>query len=121
MPVSTTLSRPLRVVAYLCVVKYTSEGEISVQCRAFEEPLGVQASDNIAVELVVADTGCGITSDKLESIFREFEQVENAQTPPPQSPTTPQSNGLGACTPTVIDTCTHYIDRARVGCRRSYY
>ena len=95
MPVSTTLSRPLRVVAYLCVVKYTSEGEISVQCRAFEEPLGVQASDNIAIELVVADTGCGITSDKLESIFREFEQVEST------SPRT-HSPGLGMLIPFTV-------------------
>ncbi len=76
-------------------VKYTSEGSITVRCRAFEEPPGLRTVDNIAVELVVADTGCGITSDKLESIFREFEQVENSQTPPPSLPVPPQNNGLG--------------------------
>ena len=103
-------------------VKYTFSGAVKVKCFAYEEPAGLRdSSGDIAVEIVVEDTGCGIGTEKLESIFREFEQVENAQTPPPQSPTTPQSNGLGACTPTVIDTCTHYIDRARVGGRRSYY
>ena len=33
---------------------------------------------DLAIEIVVADTGTGIPSDKLESIFREFEQVETA-------------------------------------------
>lgn len=28
------------------------------------------------MEIVVADTGCGISADKLDIIFREFEQVE---------------------------------------------
>lgn len=77
------------------LVKFTPEGLISVQCRAFEEPAGLRDSDNVAVEIIVSDTGCGITSDKLESIFREFEQVENAETPPPQVTPGPQGNGLG--------------------------
>ncbi|KAI0088500.1 hypothetical protein BDY19DRAFT_947972 [Irpex rosettiformis] len=76
-------------------LKYTSDGAITVQCRAFEEPSGLRASDNIAVELVVADTGCGIASDKLENIFREFEQVDNSNSPPPQAPGSPQNSGLG--------------------------
>lgn len=43
----------------------------------------------MAVEILVADSGCGIPSDKLESIFREFEQVESSQ------PKTGQAAGLG--------------------------
>ncbi|KAL7279741.1 hypothetical protein ACG7TL_006148 [Trametes sanguinea] len=59
-------------------LKYTMRGAISVTCRAFDEPTGLRDSGDIAVEIVVADTGTGIPSDKLENIFREFEQVETA-------------------------------------------
>ncbi|KAH9924618.1 uncharacterized protein BXZ73DRAFT_79180 [Epithele typhae] len=69
-------------------LKYTSKGAISVMCHYFEEPTGLRHSGDIAVEIVVADTGCGIPTEKLESIFREFEQVESA-------PARPHSPGLG--------------------------
>ena len=50
-------------------------------------------NSSVAVEIAVSDTGCGMTTEKLESIFREFEEVE---TPPPASQTPPpQSKGLG--------------------------
>ncbi|KAI0775514.1 hypothetical protein BD413DRAFT_470488 [Trametes elegans] len=74
-------SRKIRtVVANLTAnaLKYTTAGSISVLCRAFDEPTGLRDSGDVAVEIVVADTGCGIPGDKLESIFREFEQVETA-------------------------------------------
>jgi hypothetical protein len=70
-------------------VKYTKRGTITVSCRAFREPEGLRNPKQIAVEIIVGDTGCGIPASKLESIFREFEQVESAQ---PKSSTTP---GLG--------------------------
>ncbi|KAJ8496948.1 hypothetical protein ONZ51_g802 [Trametes cubensis] len=59
-------------------LKYTNQGSISVICQAFEEPSGLRDGGDLAIEIVVADTGTGIPSDKLESIFREFEQVETA-------------------------------------------
>ncbi|CAE6351543.1 unnamed protein product [Rhizoctonia solani] len=59
-------------------VKYTETGQINVECRRFKEPIGLRDSKEVAVEIVVADTGCGISSAKLESIFREFEQVESS-------------------------------------------
>jgi signal transduction histidine kinase len=59
------------------IVKYTEEGSVTVEARAFDEPHGLRDPDGIAVEIIVADTGCGISSAKLESIFREFEQVES--------------------------------------------
>ncbi|CDO69279.1 hypothetical protein BN946_scf185042.g181 [Trametes cinnabarina] len=74
-------SRKIRtVVANLTAnaLKYTSRGEISVICRAFDEPTGLRDGGDLAVEIVVADTGVGIPSDRLENIFREFEQVETA-------------------------------------------
>lgn len=80
-------------------VKFTKSGAITVQCRAFEEPEGLRNSGNIAIEIVVSDTGCGIPPDKLESIFREFEQVE-AVPPPPPPPA--QSKGLGMSLPADI-------------------
>ncbi|KAI0073479.1 hypothetical protein K474DRAFT_1603252 [Panus rudis PR-1116 ss-1] len=81
-------------------VKYTNHGKIKVQCQAFDEPAGLRGSDNVAVEIVVEDTGCGIHPDKLESIFREFEQVDvpqppNVPTPQAQSPQPQPATGLG--------------------------
>jgi signal transduction histidine kinase len=70
-------------------VKYTQRGTITVSCRAFNEPEGLRNSKQVAVEIVVGDTGSGIPASKLESFFREFEQVESAQ---PKTSTAP---GLG--------------------------
>lgn len=61
-------------------VKFTSHGSITVECRQYHEPRGLRSEQELAVELVVADTGCGMTTEKLESIFREFEQVESSTT-----------------------------------------
>lgn len=68
-------------------VKYTNEGgKITISCRKFKEPAGLRDSKHVAVEIVVSDTGCGIPSEKLESIFREFEQVESSVPRPPDQP-----------------------------------
>jgi len=72
-------------------VKYTQRGTITVSCRAFNEQEGLRNSKQIAVEIIVGDTGCGIPASKLESIFREFEQVESAQC----KTSTPPGLGLG--------------------------
>lgn len=56
---------------------------MTVDCRPFNEPDGLRDSHTtpttreMAVEIVVADTGCGIPNAKLEEIFRQFEQVEH--------------------------------------------
>ncbi|KAF9651648.1 hypothetical protein BDM02DRAFT_3090893 [Thelephora ganbajun] len=74
-------SRKIRtVVANLTAnaLKYSTHGKVTVECKAFEEPEGLRREGSTAVEIVVADTGCGISPTKLESIFREFEQVESA-------------------------------------------
>ncbi|KZT60695.1 hypothetical protein CALCODRAFT_480578 [Calocera cornea HHB12733] len=63
-------------------VKYTTSGTITVECRVFQEPDGLRDRRQIAVEIVVGDTGCGIEASKLESIFREFEQVESSTSRP---------------------------------------
>ncbi|KAJ7081397.1 phytochrome-like protein, partial [Mycena belliarum] len=58
-------------------LKYTTSGTITVGCTTYGEPEGLRGPRQTAVEIVVADTGCGITPERLGSIFREFEQVES--------------------------------------------
>lgn len=55
-------------------MKYTETGSITVRCTSHTVSEG---SLSPGVEIVVADTGCGISQTKLESIFREFERVES--------------------------------------------
>lgn len=66
----------------LTLVKYTNSGSITVSCRAYAENDVLRSSDSTAVEILVADTGCGIGQARLESIFREFEQVESSEPKP---------------------------------------
>ena len=82
-----TLRQRSRLI--LSVVKYTNEGGISVSCHRFVEPFGLRKLKEVAVEIVVADTGRGIDNAKLESIFREFEQIESSV------PKAPEVPGLG--------------------------
>ncbi|KAF9485880.1 phytochrome-like protein [Pholiota conissans] len=63
-------------------LKYTSNGSITVSCTTFGEPEGLRNVNQTAVEIRVADSGCGIRPDKLESIFREFEQVQSSEPKP---------------------------------------
>ncbi|KAG5648399.1 hypothetical protein DXG03_004973 [Asterophora parasitica] len=60
-------------------LKYTTKGSITVSCTPFCEPEGLRSPQQTVVEVVVADTGPGIPSGKLEYIFREFEQVESCE------------------------------------------
>lgn len=48
-------------------------------CCVLDEPDGLRNSEQTAVEISVEDTGIGMSTEKLESIFREFEQVESAE------------------------------------------
>ncbi|CAA7261458.1 unnamed protein product [Cyclocybe aegerita] len=61
-------------------LKYTTSGSITVCCTTFGEPEGLRSTNQVAIEIIVADSGCGIAPEKLESIFREFEQVESSET-----------------------------------------
>lgn len=66
-------------LATTCIVKFTTEGSITIQSCIYGEPDGLRAPMQTAVEIVVADTGRGIASDELDNIFREFEQVESSE------------------------------------------
>ena len=50
----------------------------SVTAHVFGEPDGLCAEGDAAIEIVVSDTGCGIPHERLESLFREFEQVDSS-------------------------------------------
>ena len=89
-------------------------------CQVFEDPDATEEMDGVAVVIVVADTGCGMSTEKLESIFREFEQVEA-----PLPAAAPSSKGLGSslrCHHRTPLNCslTHPLDRLGPGCRGSY-
>lgn len=66
-------------------VKYTSEGGVTVEAKPFQEPDGLRDREStettkaVAIEIIVADTGCGIPNNTLEDIFRQFEQVERPE------------------------------------------
>ncbi|KAJ3992676.1 phytochrome-like protein [Lentinula boryana] len=60
-------------------LKYTTQGKIAVRCIPFGEPEGLRGPSSAAIEIAVADTGCGIPPVKLQSIFREIEQVESSE------------------------------------------
>ena len=66
-------------------MKYTKKGSISVSCNVFDEPEGLRSHKQTVVEIVVADTGCGIQEEKLAKMFREFEQVEQVEYSEPRS------------------------------------
>jgi hypothetical protein len=90
----------------IILVKFTSTGTITVECNTFNEPLGLRDSKQVAVEIAVADTGCGIDSSKLERIFREFEQVESTV------PKTTDGPGLGEEYPSTTVTLNSVLDRS---------
>lgn len=63
----------------IVLVKYTVAGSVSVHCNVLEGLEKVGDAKEIIFETVVVDTGCGIPTSKLQTIFREFEQVESSE------------------------------------------
>ncbi len=56
-------------------IKFTEEGTVQINCTLIEET----PSQSI-IQIEVADTGLGISSESLETIFERFEQVDNTFT-----------------------------------------
>ncbi|MBT9581865.1 PAS domain S-box protein, partial [bacterium] len=56
-------------------VKFTAQGSITLRARLVEE-----AGDHLLVRFEVEDTGIGIPPDKLEKLFRAFEQADASTT-----------------------------------------
>ena len=53
-------------------VKFTSKGKITVSVRLLS-----QDSEKVTIEFAVTDTGIGITENKLEKIFENFQQASS--------------------------------------------
>jgi len=56
-------------------LKFTEEGEIVVRVEMESE-----TKDSVNLHFMVSDTGIGIPKDKLDSIFKSFEQVDGSTT-----------------------------------------
>ena len=56
-------------------LKFTEEGEIVIRVEMESE-----SDDSVKLHFMVSDTGIGIPQDKLDSIFKSFEQVDGSIT-----------------------------------------
>ena len=56
-------------------LKFTEEGEIVIRVE-----LESESDDSVKLHFMVSDTGIGIPQDKLDSIFKSFEQVDGSTT-----------------------------------------
>ncbi len=54
-------------------VKFTSKGEIKVSVNLLNED-----EEKVTIEFIIADTGMGITENKLEKIFENFQQASSS-------------------------------------------
>jgi two-component system sensor histidine kinase/response regulator len=54
-------------------LKFTEEGEIVIQVEMESE-----SDDSVKLHFMVSDTGIGIPQDKLDSIFKSFEQIDGS-------------------------------------------
>lgn len=72
-------------------MKYTQKGEVKVEAQLYNEPQGLRDPNQIVIEVSISDTGCGIEARRLESIFRELEQVDHSN----KGDGEPSAPGLG--------------------------
>ncbi len=63
-------------------LKFTDEGCLTLEVRRAPGDAAVEARDDseVAVQVVVRDTGIGIPPDRLAAVFGAFEQVDGSST-----------------------------------------
>lgn len=71
-------------------LKYTEQGSVTVTTRSLQI---TESSCDVAI--VVKDTGCGISEQKLDAIFSNFELVEPASQKDPREGDSVMGTGLG--------------------------
>lgn len=63
-------------------IKFTDAGGVGVRVRRVEsgapEAVEPEATESVAIEIEVADTGAGIAPEQIHNLFAEFEQVDDA-------------------------------------------
>lgn len=75
-------------------VKFTDKGRIDVTCNVLkdaENKMEVIKEGHVPLEIVIADTGCGIPNEKLEAMFVTLEGADEFRSKEPLS----NDNGLG--------------------------
>ncbi|RYY20541.1 MAG: response regulator [Cytophagaceae bacterium] len=58
-------------------LKFTDKGRVTVACTLLSADFG-RPSHSVAIEFKVTDTGIGIESEHLETIFQEFSQADSS-------------------------------------------
>ncbi|KAL8947238.1 MAG: hypothetical protein Q9222_006462 [Ikaeria aurantiellina] len=53
-------------------IQHTTEGSVRI-----ETWLAVRTEDRVDIDIVVQDTGCGMSASKLDALFRELEEVQS--------------------------------------------
>ncbi|TWU55187.1 PAS domain-containing protein [Rubripirellula reticaptiva] len=61
-------------------IKFTQHGEVLVDVRTIGTRVPSTAGQGEMIEVIVRDTGIGISPDKFATIFREFEQADTSTT-----------------------------------------
>lgn len=57
-------------------IKFTDQGEISIGARRIES----STEDSVELEFFVSDTGIGVPSEKIDTIFQSFSQSDSSHT-----------------------------------------
>ena len=71
---------------------------MKVICQSFGEGLvGEDDGSDVAVEIVVSDTGCGMSTETLERIFRDMEGLGEAGLVAQGSTRQEREGGIGMC------------------------